>query len=287
MIAALGVVFGDIGTSPLYTLKECFGGEHALPPTPDNVLGVVSLIFWSVLIVISLKYVTFIMRADNKGEGGIMALMSLVAQRVQISPSLQSVLMMLGLPVAFSFLAVNLVGAYVFLGGTSGIEQLVINTTDALTSFTLVPIAMFMIMGEVMFRSGIANDLMDTLDKWFGKLKGRLAFMAVGGGVLFSTLTGNSMGAIALLGSIESLLSAVVADGMAGTRHDSNQELIGQGIANIVAPLFGGIMEDDDYPSPMMVGFRPFPPNRPPFEIFVNHEGNRFLQESSFQHLGK
>ncbi len=111
------------------------------------------------------------------------------------------VLMMLGLPVAFSFLAVNLVGAYVFLGGTSGIEQLVINTTDALTSFTLVPIAMFMIMGEVMFRSGIANDLMDTLDKWFGKLKGRLAFMAVGGGVLFSTLTGNSMGAIALLGS--------------------------------------------------------------------------------------
>ncbi|MDI5987500.1 TRAP transporter large permease subunit [Halomonas sp. M4R5S39] len=111
------------------------------------------------------------------------------------------VLMLLGLPVAFSFLAVNLVGAYVFLGGTSGIEQLVINTTDALTSFTLVPIAMFMIMGEVMFRSGIANDLMDTLDKWFGKLRGRLAFMAVGGGVLFSTLTGNSMGAIALLGS--------------------------------------------------------------------------------------
>lgn len=110
-------------------------------------------------------------------------------------------LMMLGLPVAFSFLAVNLVGAYVFLGGTSGIEQLVINTSDALTSFTLVPIAMFMIMGEVMFRSGIANDLMDTLDKWFGKLKGRLAFMAVGGGVLFATLTGNSMGAIALLGS--------------------------------------------------------------------------------------
>ncbi|QTF92705.1 TRAP transporter large permease subunit [Halomonas sp. BM-2019] len=110
-------------------------------------------------------------------------------------------LMMLGLPVAFAFLVVNLVGAYIFLGGSSGIEQLVINTTDALTSFTLVPIAMFMIMGEVMFRSGIANDLMDTLDKWFGKLKGRLAFMAVGGGVLFSTLTGNSMGAIALLGS--------------------------------------------------------------------------------------
>ncbi|MDT8893459.1 TRAP transporter large permease [Halomonas sp. I1] len=110
-------------------------------------------------------------------------------------------LMMLGMPVAFAFLVVNLVGAYVLLGGMSGVEQLVINTTGALTSFTLVPIAMFMIMGEVMFRSGIANDLLDTLDKWFGKLRGRLAFMAVGGGVLFSTLTGNSMGSIALLGS--------------------------------------------------------------------------------------
>lgn len=110
-------------------------------------------------------------------------------------------LMMLGMPVAFSFLIVNLVGSYLLLGGVSGVEQLVINTTGALTSFTLVPIAMFMIMGEVMFRSGIANDLLDTLDKWFGRLRGRLALMAVGGGVLFSTLTGNSMGSIALLGS--------------------------------------------------------------------------------------
>jgi tripartite ATP-independent transporter DctM subunit len=65
----------------------------------------------------------------------------------------------------------------------------------------LIPIALFMIMGEAMFRSGIAIDLMDTLDKWFGRLRGRLALMAVGGGVLFSTLTGNSMGSIALLGS--------------------------------------------------------------------------------------
>lgn len=110
-------------------------------------------------------------------------------------------LMFLGLPVAFSFLAVNLVGAYVLLGGLAGVEQLVINTVDSVSSFTLVPIALFMIMGEGMFQSRIAIDLMDTLDKWFGKLRGRLAFMAVGGGVLFSTLTGNSMGSIALLGS--------------------------------------------------------------------------------------
>lgn len=111
------------------------------------------------------------------------------------------ILMTMGLPVAFSFFAVNLVGSYILLGGLNGVEQLVLNTVDSLSSFTLVPIALFMIMGEAMFQSRIAVDLMDTLDKWFGRLRGRLAFMAVGGGVLFSTLTGNSMGSIALLGS--------------------------------------------------------------------------------------
>lgn len=110
-------------------------------------------------------------------------------------------LMLAGLPVAFAFFAINLVGSYILMGGSAGVEQLVLNTVGSVTSFTLIPIALFMIMGEAMFRSGIAIDLMDTLDKWFGKLRGRLALMAVGGGVLFSTLTGNSMGSIALLGS--------------------------------------------------------------------------------------
>ena len=87
------------------------------------------------------------------------------------------------------------------MGGLPGIKQLVLNSVDSVSSFVLIPIALFMIMGEAMFRSGIAIDLMDTLDKWFGRLRGRLALMAVGGGVLFSTLTGNSMGSIALLGS--------------------------------------------------------------------------------------
>jgi tripartite ATP-independent transporter DctM subunit len=109
--------------------------------------------------------------------------------------------MFLGLPVAFSFLAVNIVGSFVLMGGLPGIKQLILNSVDSLSSFVLIPIALFMIMGEGMFRSGIAIDLMDTLDKWFGRLRGRLALMAVGGGVLFSTLTGNSMGTIALLGS--------------------------------------------------------------------------------------
>lgn len=78
-LGAIGVVFGDIGTSPLYTMKETLG-THGMTPTPSAVLGVLSLVFWALIMVVSLKYVTFVMRADNKGEGGIMALMAL-AQR--------------------------------------------------------------------------------------------------------------------------------------------------------------------------------------------------------------
>ena len=97
-LAALGVVYGDIGTSPLYALKEVFGGaQHPVPINADNVLGILSLIFWSLMIVVSLKYVTFITLADNKGEGGIMALMEL-ALRPSGHGSLQrKTIMLLGL----------------------------------------------------------------------------------------------------------------------------------------------------------------------------------------------
>jgi KUP system potassium uptake protein len=77
-LTALGVVYGDIGTSPLYALKECFGGLHSIPPTRENVMGVMSLVFWSINFVVSFKYVSFVLRADNRGEGGILALLALV-----------------------------------------------------------------------------------------------------------------------------------------------------------------------------------------------------------------
>jgi KUP system potassium uptake protein len=76
-VGALGVVYGDIGTSPLYSLRECFQGTHSIEVNPANVLGVISLILWSLLVLVSVKYLSFIMRADNKGEGGILALLSL------------------------------------------------------------------------------------------------------------------------------------------------------------------------------------------------------------------
>ncbi|MCB9234458.1 MAG: potassium transporter Kup [Bacteroidia bacterium] len=79
--AALGVVFGDIGTSPLYAVRECFYGDFAIEPTPFNVMGAISLIFWALLVVISFKYLILVLRADNEGEGGILALMDLVIPR--------------------------------------------------------------------------------------------------------------------------------------------------------------------------------------------------------------
>ncbi len=80
-LTALGVVFGDIGTSPLYALKECFTAPHGVRATPDNVYGVLSLVVWALTLVVTLKYVTFILRADNKGEGGILALLALIMQQ--------------------------------------------------------------------------------------------------------------------------------------------------------------------------------------------------------------
>ncbi len=76
-LGALGIVFGDIGTSPLYALRECFAHEHGIGVSPENILGVLSLIFWTMIIVISIKYMAVVMKADNKGEGGILSLMAL------------------------------------------------------------------------------------------------------------------------------------------------------------------------------------------------------------------
>ena len=80
VVGALGVVFGDIGTSPLYTLRETFTHGSGMTPTPRHVLGVLSILFWAVTLTVTIKYVTLIMRADNKGEGGVLALATLATQ---------------------------------------------------------------------------------------------------------------------------------------------------------------------------------------------------------------
>jgi KUP system potassium uptake protein len=95
-LGALGIVYGDIGTSPLYALKECFHGIHAVPPDRHNVLGVLSLVFWSLTIIITIKYILFILRADNKGEGGMFALLELLPKKETLG-RLAPVLTFLGL----------------------------------------------------------------------------------------------------------------------------------------------------------------------------------------------
>jgi KUP system potassium uptake protein len=95
-LLALGVVYGDIGTSPLYAAKETFNPEHGIPLTADNICGGVSAIFWSLMLVVSLKYVTLVLRASNRGEGGIMALLALATASVRHRPRLEAALLAIG-----------------------------------------------------------------------------------------------------------------------------------------------------------------------------------------------
>jgi len=96
-IAVLGVVYGDIGTSPIYALRETFAGKHPIPVTPENVLGVLSLIFWSLILIISVKYMMFVLRADNRGEGGIFALLALLKPEANQDRISRRVLILLGI----------------------------------------------------------------------------------------------------------------------------------------------------------------------------------------------
>ena len=95
-LAAVGVVYGDIGTSPLYALKEVFGHDR-VPLTPDNIFGILSLVFWTLTVIVSLKYVTLILRADNHGEGGLIAMLALASQAVKDKPVLRRWLLALGI----------------------------------------------------------------------------------------------------------------------------------------------------------------------------------------------
>ena len=123
-LAALGVVFGDIGTSPLYTMKEVFAvGHHPLTLNPINVYGILSLITWALILIVSVKYVAFIMRADNRGEGGIMALLSLASRNAEGNISKQRKIMFLGILGACMFYADGMITpAISVLSAIEGLE---------------------------------------------------------------------------------------------------------------------------------------------------------------------
>jgi KUP system potassium uptake protein len=150
LLGALGIVYGDIGTSPLYAIKECFKmkagrvTEHAVAATPENVLGVLSLVFWSLTVVVAIKYLGFIMRADNKGEGGIFALLALIPQTLDV----QSKRMRNAVVLAALFGAALLYGDGVItpaISVLSAVEGLEVATSAA--DRLIVPITVAILLG--------------------------------------------------------------------------------------------------------------------------------------------
>ena len=107
-----------------------------------------------------------------------------------------------GMPVAFSFMMINLIGVFFLWGGIGGLEQIILSIYDGVVVFALLPLPLFILMGEVMFHSGIAPLMLDALDKWLGRLPGRLGLLSVGAGSIFATLTGVDMATVAVLGSV-------------------------------------------------------------------------------------
>lgn len=151
----MGVVFGDIGTSPLYALRECFSGPHGIAPASANILGVLSLIFWSLLLVISVKYLLFVLRADNRGEGGILALMSLIIPVLPATASVQRYLM----------IAMGLFGAALLYGDgmitpaitvLSAVEGMEV-ATPAFTPYILPATVFILILLFLVQRKGTAG----------------------------------------------------------------------------------------------------------------------------------
>lgn len=136
-MAAIGVAFGDIGTSPLYALKEISNGHHPIPVTPENILGILSLVFWSLMLLVTIKYVAIIMRADNRGEGGSLALLALVTERAK-NPKIASVITLLGIFAAALFYGDSMITpAISVLSAVEGLEIITPNSKSYVIPITL------------------------------------------------------------------------------------------------------------------------------------------------------
>ena len=143
LVAAVGVVYGDIGTSPLYTLKEVFGGGYGVPVNHDGVLGILALIFWSLIWVVSIKYVLFVLRADNQGEGGIMALTALARRAAAPYPRFSTFLVVCGLIGAALFYGDSMITpAISVLSAVEGMEL----AFDGIDHW-VVPVALIVLVG--------------------------------------------------------------------------------------------------------------------------------------------
>jgi KUP system potassium uptake protein len=147
-LGALGIVYGDIGTSPLYALRECFHGTHGVPPTHANVLGVLSLVFWALIVVVTLKYHVYVLRMDNRGEGGILALMGLVHKESGKQTGFRRLIVPLGLFGAALLYGDGIITpAISVLSAVEGLEV----ATPAFTKF-VVPITIVILIGLFLFQ---------------------------------------------------------------------------------------------------------------------------------------
>ena len=142
-------------------------------------------------------------------------------------------LMLLGIPVAFAFLTANIVGAMIFMGGLDAMPQIVINAVESVTIFALIPVPLFIIMGELFFHTGLAVRVFDALDRCFGRLPGRLAYITVAGGTIFATLSGSTMANTAMMGSL--MVPEMTSRGY--KKHMSMGPILGTGgLAMIIPP---------------------------------------------------
>nr|WP_316642672.1 potassium transporter Kup [uncultured Roseateles sp.] len=168
-LGALGVVYGDIGTSPLYALKEVFHGGH-VSPTQDNILGVLSLIFWTMTIIVSIKYVLLILRADNNGEGGLIAMLALATNAVNHKPQLRRTLMMVGLFGTAIFYGDGVITpAMTVLGAVEGIDVYAPQFHDLILPLTLVVLTGLFAV-QRFGTGGIGKAFGPVMLVWFGAL---------------------------------------------------------------------------------------------------------------------
>ncbi len=169
-LGALGVVFGDIGTSPLYAMKETFSGAHELAPAEANVYGVISLVFWAITIIVSLKYVLLVMRADNGGEGGIMALIALVQDVTLGSARSKYLLVALGAFGAALFYGDGMITpAISVLSAVEGLELVAPSFGDVVIPITIAILATLFFIQR--FGTGLVGRLFGpVMAAWFGAL---------------------------------------------------------------------------------------------------------------------
>lgn len=186
-LTALGVVYGDIGTSPLYALRECFHGAHGIAVNPANVFGVLSLVFWALIVVISIKYLIFILEADNRGEGGILALMALATPIKFVSPRERWWLIVLGIFGAALLYGDGIITpAISVLGAMEGL-----NVATSVFEPFVVPITVAILIGLFAIQShgtaGIGRYFGPVMVTWFVTI----ALLGIGGMVRYPAILGS------------------------------------------------------------------------------------------------